>query len=288
MLATAGQPFASVAARRLGLRTSRRRRQHQTTGFTFTVNPALPAGLPLDPAHRGDRRDRRGRRSRRNRLHHHREQFIGAGAALPTPYPGRSGASPVAVDFGGGGAVRHRGGAAMALPAPAPVAGGVATGFGVSPGPAGRAGPGPLQRPGFGHPHRGPGRAPPSPSPSPPPAGSANAPFTLLVSAAVPAAPERPHLPRRPNPLVLTRDALHAGPRHPVTRYHDLVYTVSPALPAGPGLGSAHRRHFRNRPVRGRPASLHRHRQQRRRQQPRPRCQPHGHLTRPIPGRSPC
>jgi hypothetical protein len=66
------------------------------------------------------------------------------------------------------------------------------------------------------------------------PVGSANAPFTLLVSAAVPAAPTG--LAYAPggidNPILTTAGQAYAGTA-PAVSGSDLVFTVSPALPEG-------------------------------------------------------
>ena len=232
MLATTGQPYASVLPDVSAYVYVNHAGSTQTQGFSFAVNPALPAGLALD-AHTG--------------LITGTPAAASATAAYTIAASGSGGTgfftvnlgvqdqSPVRMDYAGSGAVSTAVGTAVALPAGA-VAGGAPAGFGVSPAlPAGLV----LNAEN--------GLVSGRPTTATPlatytltvttPAGSANAPFLLQVTAAVPAAPGALDYPGAANPVVLTQgQAVGAAIPAPTVSGSDLVFTVTPALPAGRSL----------------------------------------------------
>jgi len=227
MLATAGQPFTSVApvakayVHYLGVGTI------ITTGITFSVSPGLPAGLALDPA--------TGVISGTPQAVADPAPYVVAaanqgGRGTFTVQLGIQAASPVAVSYGGAGAAAGAVGAFMAL-APPVVQGGTAAGFGVSPAlPAGltlAAGTGLVS----GQPT---GVLAPTTFTLTvtTPSGSANAPFTLLVAAAPSPAPVGLACPD----LVAASGQPFTGPLPAVASGTDLVYTLTPALPDGLAL----------------------------------------------------
>lgn len=226
ILATAGQPYTSVAPDASAYVHINGVPTIVTTGITFTVVPELPAGLSLDSA-----------------------TGLIAGtpantfaAAAYTVFARNSGgtglcqvslgvqaSSPVTLAYGGqpnaaAGAV----GASLAL-APPTVTGGTATGFGVRPAlPAGLA-----LNPATGLVSGTPAAALPG-TPftltATTAAGSANATFTLLVAAAAPdAGPSGLTCPD----LAATSGQAFIGPIPALAVGADVVYTLSPALPAG-------------------------------------------------------
>ena len=240
VLATAGQPYASVAPDVSAYVMINNVGSLTRSGFTFSVTPALPAGLALDPA-------------------------TGVISGTPTaatvaaPYTllatngggasngftlslGVQAASPVSMSYSGTGAaysninaVSTAVGTAIALAPPAvtpALTGTAGCGFGVSPAlPAGLT----LS------PDTGALSGTPTAAVAATvytltlstPTGSANAPFTLLVAAAAPAAPlglsyGATALAGTVNTPFSATPAVSAGT--------SLVFNVTPALPAGLGL----------------------------------------------------
>ena len=232
ILATAGQPYTSVAPDVSAYFFLNHAGGTQTEGFTFAVRPALPAGLALDA---------------RTGLISGTPSAASAAAAFTVAASSKGGTgfftvslgvqdqSPVAMDYAGNGAVSTAVGASVALPAGA-VTGGVPAGFGVNPAlPAGL-----VLNAENGLVSGRPTAAIPLTTYTltvPTPAGSANAPFRLLVTAAVPAASITLDYPGAANPVVLTQGQ-PVGPSIPAPAVSgsDLVFTVTPALPAGLGL----------------------------------------------------
>jgi hypothetical protein len=229
ILATAGQPYSSVTPQVSAYSFVDDAATTQTTGFSFAVTPALPGGLVLNPS---------------------TGQITGTPAAVDAPASylisasnaygsgyfavsvGVQASSPVAMDYAGTGAVSTAVNASIALPAGA-VTGGTPAGFGVSPAlPAGlvvNAQNGLVS-----------GR----PTAAIPlttftltvttPAGSANAPFLLQVTAAKPAAPGPLTYPGIADLVALTQgQAVGASIPAPTVTGSDLLFTVTPALPAG-------------------------------------------------------
>jgi hypothetical protein len=233
ILPTAGQPFTSVAPDAEAYIHVSGVGTIITQGFTFAVTPALPAGLQLDPATGIITAD---------------GSQIATVPAQPVPYQitasdsaGASApftvnlqvlaASTVTLSYNGGGAAAGVVGGTMVLPVPT-VGNGTATGFGVSPAlPAGM-----VLNPSTGLVSGSP-TAPLLPGATYTLSvttlnGSANAPFTLLVAAAPSPAPTGLSYPALPDGSV---GNAYNGPAPTVTG-SDLVYTVSPALPAGLAL----------------------------------------------------
>jgi len=223
IVATAAAPFASVAPDVRAWVVTDGVGTFVKTGFTFTVQPDLPAGLVLGST---------------------TGVISGTPAAPAVPAPrtitasnvggstsftvslGVQASSPVRMDYAGAGAVSAAVGGAIALDPPA-VTGGAPSGFGVSPAlPAG------LDLNGetgtvSGHP------AAALPATlftltATTPSGSANATFALVVSATVPAAPQGSYPALGP----ATAGQAYTGPLPAITGT-DVVYTVSPALPQG-------------------------------------------------------
>jgi hypothetical protein len=228
ILATAGETFTSVAPDAQAYVHYDGVGTIITTGITFTVSPDLPAGLSLD-----------------------RTTGLIAGippstsaAATYTVFAANSGgtgyctlslgvqaSSPVAVSYGDQPpAAAGQVGAPLVLDGPT-VFGGTATGFGVSPAlPAGLT----L--------NRSTGLVSGTPTAAiagttytltaATPDGSANAWFTLLVSATASAAPVGLACPD----LVAAAGTAFTGPVPTLTAGTNVVYTVRPALPAGLSL----------------------------------------------------
>jgi hypothetical protein len=235
ILATAGQPFTSVAPE-----VSNYFKLSGVGGtsygpYQFTVSPELPANLSLDPDNgviSGTPQAAAGSQS----------YLISAtdagGTGTYTLTLGVLASTPVTLSYHGTGAVSTAVGAAMslALPAtPAAVTGGTAEGFGVSP-----ALPSGLTL------NAASGLVSGTPTEAIPATtftltvttsqGSANCPFTLLVSASQPAAPSGLSYAALSGTVNLTVGTAMAAASPSVGGGGDLVYTVSPELPAGLSL----------------------------------------------------
>jgi hypothetical protein len=234
ILATAGQPFTSVAPAvsafyyLAGVGTT------TTTGFSFSVNPALPDDLVLQPG-TGVITGTPLAVSPETQYSITASNFTtnGGGTATVVVTLGVQASSPVALSYAGAGALSTAVGVAtsLALPADA-VSGGTPTGFGVSPVlPAGL-----VLNPTTGLISGIPTAATTGTTPYlltvTTPQGSANCPFTLIVAATQPAAPIG--LAYAGSPFTATVGTAFTGPAPTfTTAATDLVYTVSPALTGG-------------------------------------------------------
>jgi len=237
MLPVVGQAFASVAPDATDYVVVNGVGSTLTTGFTFTVTPPLPADLTLNPdlgVISGTPLAASASQVAPYPIYTITATTIGGPTSFPITLAVLA-SSPASLTFAGAGASSTAVGAAMALPAPTLLPSTVAAvGFGVSPTlPAGLT--------------INPSSGVVSGTPTAPlaatvftvtastPVGSANAPFTLLVSAAVPAAPTGLAYATGSvdNPLVLTLNQPYTAGTAPAVTGTDLVYMVSPALPAG-------------------------------------------------------
>jgi len=227
MLATAGQPFASVAPVAQAYIHNQGVGTIVTTGITFSVSPALPGGLTLDPA--------TGVISGTPQAVAATAPYVVSatnqgGPGTFTVQLGVQATSPVTLSYNGAGAAAGAVGSWLTL-SPPTVSGGAATGFGVSPAlPAGL-----VLAPDSGLVS---GRPAAALAPTTftltatTPSGSANAPFVLLVAAAPTPAPVGLACPD----LVAASGQPFTGPLPTLTSGADLVYTIAPALPAGLNL----------------------------------------------------
>jgi hypothetical protein len=227
ILATAGQPFTSVAPDYSAYVHYNGVGTFITTGITFSVTPDLPADLVLDPA--------TGLISGTPAAATLGAPYLIAatnsgGTGLFTLNLGIQAASPVAPPtYGGDGAAAGAVGVPLVLNPPT-VPGGVPSmsGFGVSPAlPAGLV----L--------NKATGLVSGTPTATDPgtnyaltlttPAGCANATFTLLVATAPSPAPQGLTCPD----LAATSGQPFSGPLPTLASGTDVVYTINPALPAG-------------------------------------------------------
>jgi hypothetical protein len=228
ILATAGEPFTSVAPEAKAYVHFNGVGTIVTTGITFTVSPSLPAGLSLGsttgvisgtPQAAGDA------------VTYTIFASNSGGTGYCTLSLGVQASSPVTLGYGTSpNAAAGQVGAALWLDGPT-VSGATATGFGVTPSlPAGLT----L--------NRTTGLVSGTPTTADAgttytltattPAGSANATFTLLVAAGASAAP----VGLACDPLVATAGAAFTGPVPTLTSGTGVVYTISPALPTGLAL----------------------------------------------------
>jgi len=241
MLATQGVPFASVTPQVRAWVYTASVGSWVTTGFRFSVLPALPGGFSLNPS---------------------TGQITGTPTAVGSPAIynvsannsvgtqggtvsfavslGVQAASSLTLDYAGTGAVSTVVGGSVTLIAPTVRNGATvvpATGFGVNPAlPAGL-----NLNPDTGLVSGSPSAAMTGTSftlTATTGSGSANAGFTLLVAATQPAAPNNLAYPGIADPVVLTANqaAAYTSPAPTVTSGTSLVYTVTPALPAGLSL----------------------------------------------------
>jgi len=231
MLATAGEPFTSVAGDASTFVTSSGVGYRVTTGFSFAIAPALPSGLALDPATGVIAGTPAAVSASLDPLPSYVVTAVNsAGAATFTLQLGAQAASPVVMAYGGTAAVSTVVDAAMVLPGPT-VAGGVPdrSAFAVAPAlPAGL-----TLNPLTGTVTGAAGAALPATAYTltlSTPLGSANAGFTLLVSATEPAAPLGLAYPAGPFSAVVGQLFPSLTP---TVSGASLAYTVSPALPAG-------------------------------------------------------
>jgi hypothetical protein len=234
MLATAGQLYTSVAPDCQAFYYENGVGSFETTGITFSVLPVLPAGLALNASTgiiSGTPQGASGQAvytiTASNYTHD------GGGA---TPFQvtlGVLATSPVGLDYRGAGAASTSVNVPVTLYPPT-VSGGTATGFGVSPAlPAGLS-----LNPSTGLVSGTPTAAIPATTftlTATTPDGSADATFTLLVSATLPAAPLG--LAYAGGPFAATVGQAFTGPTPTFSSTPvDVVYTVAPELPAGLSL----------------------------------------------------
>jgi len=235
ILPTAGQPFTSVAPDVSAYYYLDGVGSFVTTGFRFSVVPALPAGLALDPA-TGIISGSPAGVSAQASYAITASDYVnnGGGATSFTVTLGVQASSPVTLDYAGAGAASAALGGLMHL-APPTASGGVPTGFGVSPAlPAGLA----LD------PNSGLVSGRPTAVTSgttftlsaTTPSGSANARFTLVVTETQPTAPlmglgygAGPFITPHGQPFTLPAPNFSTTPV-------GVVFTISPALPAGLAL----------------------------------------------------
>lgn len=242
ILATQGVPFASVTPQVKAFVYTVGVGNWVTSGFRFSVMPALPDGLSLNAS---------------------TGQITGTPTTVGVPVSytiaannsvgnggggtvtiavslGVQAASSLTLDYAGTGAVSTVVGGSVALNAPKVQNGTAvvpATGFGVTPAlPAGL-----NLNPDTGLVSGSPTAAIPGTSftlSATTASGSASASFTLLVAATQPAAPNNLAYPGIDNPVVLTANQAtpYTSPTPTVTTGTSLVYTVAPALPAGLSL----------------------------------------------------
>jgi hypothetical protein len=236
ILPTAGQPFTSVAPDVSAFYLENGVGSTETAGVTFSVAPALPSGLALNPGTGIIAGTPAAVSAQATYTIFANNVRPDGGGSTPFPVTlGVQAASPVTLDYQGTGAVSAAVGAAMTLTLPATaVTGGAATGFGVSPAlPSGLG-----LNPSTGQVSGTPAAALPATVftlTATTPVGSANAPFTLLVSATAPAAPLG--LAYAGGPFSATLGQPFTGPAPAFANSTTaLVYTVSPELPAGLAL----------------------------------------------------
>lgn len=231
ILPTAAQPFTSVAPEVSAYFYDNGVGAYETTGFSFSVKPPLPSGLTLGPGTgiiSGTPAGVSAQASYAITASNFRSD--GGGATSFTVTLGVQATSPVLLDYAGAGAASTALGGSVSL-APPVVSGGVATGFGVSPAlPAGLS----LD------PSSGLVSGTPSAAIAATQftltattlAGSGNAPFTLVVTATQPAAPLG--LDYAGGPFTAPHGLAYTGPAPTFTNTPaGVVFTVSPALPAG-------------------------------------------------------
>lgn len=236
ILATQGVPFASVTPQVQAWVYTDGVGKWVTSGFRFSVLPALPGGLSLDPS---------------------TGQITGTPATLGDPafYDvsannsgpdgggtvtfavslGVQAASTATLDYAGTGAVSTAVGGALALDPPR-VAGGTPSGFGISP----ALPPGVVLNPGSGAISGSPTAVGANASgdylltaTTINPAGSANAPLVLAISATQPAAPIGLAYPGAP--YAVTAGQAFTSPAPTVTAGTQLVFAVPTLsrLPSG-------------------------------------------------------
>ena len=235
ILPTAAQPFTSVAPAVSAYFYYNGVGGYETTGFSFSVKPSLPTGLALDPG-TGIISGTPAAVSAQTAyaITANNVRSDGGGATSLTVTLGVQATSPVVLDYGGAGAASTTAVAGSVNLAPPAVSGGVATGFGVSPAlPAGLS-----LDPSTGQVSGTPSVAIPATQfllTATTPAGSGNAAFTLVVTATQPAAPLGLDYPGGPftaphgQPFTIPQPTFTIPPV-------GVVFTVSPALPAGLAL----------------------------------------------------
>ena len=234
MLPTAGQPYTSVAPDCEAFYYENSVGSFETTGITFSVKPALPAGLALSASTGIISGTPQGASDQAVYTITASNYTSDGGGATPFDVTlGVLATSPVSLDYAGAGAASTAVNEPVTLYPPT-VSGGVATGFGVSPAlPAGLS-----LNPSTGLVSGKPTAAIPATTftlTATTPDGSADATFTLLVSATLPAAPQG--LAYSASSFTTTVGQAFTGPAPTFTNTPvDLVYTVAPELPAGLSL----------------------------------------------------
>ena len=232
ILPTAGQLFTSVAPKVSAFTEVNGIGQTQTSGFSFTVTPPLPAGLQLVP---GTGLITGTPAAASPQTSYAITASNAGGGVIFNVTLGVLASSPVTLDYAGTGAVSTAVGGFIALPLPAgAVQGGTPTGFGVTPAlPAGLG-----LNPSTGLVSGSPIGALPTTTftlTATTPQGSANGTFTLVVAAGETAPPLAlayaggPFSPAAGAPFDSGQPTLTAPAA-------DVVYTVSPPLPLASGL----------------------------------------------------
>jgi large repetitive protein len=242
ILATQGVDFASVTPQVKAWVYTEGVGSWVTSGFGFSVQPALPGNLTLNPK-TGQITGTPTTVVGPSTFNISANNSIANGQGGTVTFSvslGVQAASSLTLDYAGTGAVSTVVGGSVALDSPE-VHNGVtivpATGFGVNPAlPAGL-----NINPDTGLISGSPTSAIPATSftlTATTVSGSANASFTLLVAATQPVAPNNLAYPGIADPVVLAANqaTAYTSPTPTVTTGTSLVYTVTPALPAGLSL----------------------------------------------------